>query len=309
MGRRRVIWAATAAGLFGLFVPAIARAQEPPLPARCLPRAQPKPAMLLSIDTLELKGAELPEGVGQEQFVNTIQESGGSGDPGWLDRVWNASRDVWKDRGYFQAVVNVQTLANTVIGDVRHVRLRIHVDPGPQYRIAEVRMLDINPSGKLIFPNQTLRNLVPLHPGQLVSATKAREGAKAIEQLYASRGYIDMMATPDFQIDDRQFQASLFMMLDQGHQYRVGKIVALGFGPTGQKILSSKIKSGSIFDMNVVRDFYKRFSWLMPPGASVSDDHIRPDAKTDTVNLLLDFRACPKKKKAPGASQPAAQAN
>jgi outer membrane translocation and assembly module TamA len=295
MGRWKRNWLATAAVLCGLLVAAFARGQAPKIPARCLsrPPSEPKPRMEISIDTLELKGAELPEGVNQAQFVDAVQESANSGGK-WLEKVGNAARDVWRDHGYFQTVVNVQTLANSVDGDVRHVGLRIHVDPGPQYRIAEVRMMDVNPGGKLAFPNETLRDLIPLRPGELVDVEKAGQGIEAIQKLYASHGYIDMTATPDFRMNNQKDQISLFVMLDQGDQYRVGKVVALGFGPTGQKALRSEIKPGEIFDWNLVRDFYARYSWLMPPGASVHDDQIHRDAKTGTVNLLLDFRSCPK---------------
>jgi len=191
-------------------------------------------------------------------------------------------------------VVDVQPLEDRVQGGVRHVSLRIRIDTGPQYRIAEVRILNVNPGGKLVFPSERLRHLIPLGPGDIVNVEKAGQGVEAIDQLYASRGYIDLQATPDFQIDGQQNRISLFVMLDQGQQYRVGKIVALGFGPAGLSMLKSKIKSGDIFDWNAVRDFYSGYQWLMPARASVSDDRVTKNAKTGTVDLLLDFRACPK---------------
>lgn len=296
MGRRKANLLASAAVLSGLLVPAMARGQQPPLPARCEAhlRTSSKPAIGLSIDALRLNSAELPDGMSQEQFVEAIETSAGSGDAGWLDRVWDAARDVWRDRGYFQIVINVKILSESVVANVRHVSLRIHADPGPQYRIADVRMLDVNPGSKLVFPNQTLRDLIPLRPGELVNVEKADEGVEAIRRLYASHGYLDLQITPNFQMDNHDDRISLFVMLDQGDQYRVGKIVALGFGPAGKKMLNSKIKPGDVFDWNVVRNFYARFSWLMPPDASVRDDQIDWNPKTSRVNLVLDFRACPK---------------
>jgi outer membrane translocation and assembly module TamA len=303
MGRRRGISVALAAAICGLAVPLAARAQAPPLPARCQAPSQAvkPPALELFIDQLVLTGADLPANESPDQFVAMLEQSAGSGTSGWLGRVWDAARTAWQDRGYFQAVVNVRTLTERVEDGVRHVRLRIRIDPGPLYRIEEVRVLDVNPGGKLVFSNERLRDLIPLRPGEAVDVGKAEAGVEAIRNLYASHGYIDLQATPSFQIQDGPDLISLFVMLDQGEQYRVGKIDVLGFGATGQSLLKAKIKPGDVFDWNVVKDFYSGNQWLMPPGASVSDDRIDREAKTHTVNLLLDFRACPKPAK-PGAA-------
>ncbi|HVC00173.1 MAG TPA: POTRA domain-containing protein [Candidatus Dormibacteraeota bacterium] len=305
MGRRKGNSLASAAALLGLLLAANVRAQQPPpqpqspqlqtsMPRRCLPQPQSTPAIKLSIDSLQLQGTGLPDGVSQARFVAMLERRAGTGGSGWLDRVWSAAGDEWQDRGYARTVVNIQTLADSVQGGVRHVSLQVRVDPGPQYRVAEVRMLDVNPGGNLVFARQRLRGLIPLDPGERMNAGKLRQGVSALEKLYLSRGYIDLQVTPDLQIDDRQDTVSVFVMLDPGKLYRVGKIVALGFGAEGISMLKSQIKPGDVYDPNIVRHFYSRYAWLMPAGASVADDQVHRDAKTGTVDLLLDFRACPK---------------
>lgn len=309
MGRRRGIALASAAVLCGLLASTAARAQQLRVPARCQPRPKPKPkpGIKLSIDRLQLEGASLPYNENQAQFIATLEQGAGSGGAGWLDRVWNAARSDWRDRGYFQTVVGVKTLANSVSSGVRHVSLRIRVDPGPRFRLAEIRVLNVNPGGTLAFPNERLRDLVPLKPGEIVSVQKAKDGVEAIRNLYTSHGYIDLRATPDFQVNSRKDRISLFVMIDQGGQYRVGKIVVLGFGSEGKSILNSKIKSGDVFNWDVVRNFYKGYKWLMPADASVADDRIERNAKTRRVNLVLDFRVCPKPAKPGSPGEPIAR--
>lgn len=282
---------AAAAGSVILCVPIHAQALR--FPKRCGRHVVKKRSRPVFLDSVTFPGVSFPLEVSQSQLVALLRKQAQPGGPEWLSRVWDTVRSAWTNDGYFQAVVDVKTRAMSSSTTARHFSVRIQVDPGPRYRVGVVRVLDANPGHKLVFSHQRLRDLMPLHPGQILDAEKVSEGLHAIRHLYETNGYIEVQTSSGFHIDNALDRVSLIVLLHQGRQYRVGRLQILGLDPNLKPLLTSKLSPGAIFNWSEVVNFYQREKPLLLPGLSPSDDQIYRNPKTGKVNVVLDFRACP----------------
>ncbi len=292
MLRRRLVSIALAAAAGGLLAGQPAAAQKVPFPKRCDQHAA-KPSPQTFLKEVNFVGVSFPEGASQKALVARMRRQALTAGPKWLTRVWSEVRAAWQDRGYFQAVVSIKHHVMRATDREREVALTIHVDPGPQYRTYLVRVRNANPGKPLAYSDWKLRAMISLHPGQILSVKKLREGLAALRNFYFSKGYLDFTATPGFQIDSRRDRVSLNIFLDEGRQYRVGRIEVLGLGSDLKSQLEAEFRPGKVFNWTRVLDFYQTQKQMLLPGLSPADDRIYPDAKTGKVVMILDFRACP----------------
>jgi hypothetical protein len=300
MGRRWLYLSvlAAVAGSLLIWCPVPAHAQK--LPKRCLPRPAATHPPKVLIDRVTFDKTDVPAGVGQAEFVASLQERASDAGSEWLPAVRRAVRDAWQDAGYFRAVPSIRSqVSGTGAG---HVALTIHVDPGPRYRLSGIQIRTTDPGGKLLFPEDTLRNLIPLNYGEILNASKIREGLRAIERYYGTKGYIDMTATPGFHLHPKTDTISFYVFVDQRKQYRVGRMTILGLDPSVESTLKSKMAPGDIFNWELVLDFYQSQQSVLPRDATPDDDQVYRVPKTDTVDVWLDFRACPAEAKPPSSA-------
>lgn len=297
MSRGGLLSAMLAAAAGSLILCGSIHAQALRFPKRCGEHVVAKRHRPVFLDSVTFPGVSFPLETSRSRLVALLRKRAKPGGPQWLPRVWHTVRSAWTNDGYFQAVVDVKTQAVSSSATARHFSLRISVDPGPQYRVGVVRVLDANPGQKLAFSHQRLRDLMPIHPGQILDAGKVSEGLRAIRHFYATNGYIKAAAVSGFHIDTALDRVSFFVLLDQGKQYRVGRLQILGLDPNLKPLLTSKLSPGAIFNWGEVVNFYRREKLLLLPGLSPSDDQIYPNPKTHKVDVVLDFRACPESSK------------
>lgn len=293
MLRGRLFSIALATAAAGLLLAQPAAAQTLPFPKRCEEKRVANPPPQVYIDKVNFIGVSFPEGVTRAAVVKRLRRQALNAGSTWLPGVWNEVRAVWQNHGYFQAVVKIDHHLLRTNASERDVALTIHVDPGPQYRTHLVHVQNATPGRPLAFSRWKLRDMIPLHPGEILNLGKFREGLKAMQKFYYSKGYADFSATPGFQIESNRDRVNLNIFVDEGRQYRVGRLEVLGLGPDLKGRLEADLKPGKIFNWARVLDFYQEQKQMLRPDFSPSDDRIYPDPKTGKVVVILDFRACP----------------
>lgn len=267
-------------------------AQAQKIPKRCLPHPAVARPPQVYVDRIAFDRTKLPSEISRDGLLASLRSRVREAGSGWRAEAARAVRDAWQDAGYFQAVAKVTPrLAVGAAGG--HVALTIHVDPGPQYRLSRIRIRTVAPGGKLDFSRQTLRDMIPLRYGEMFDRSKLLAGIREIREFYGARGYIDMTVTRGFHIHSKIDRLSIYLFLDQGTQYRVGRLTILGLGPSLKSLLRSKISPGDVFNWNHVLSFYQSQQPVLPPHASPQDDEVYRVPKTDKVDVWLDFRACP----------------
>jgi len=204
-------------------------------------------------------------------------------------------RSAWQDQGFFKVLVWSQTKVASSDSTYEHVLVTIHVDPGEQYRLGDVRFRSSNSDDRetLAFPREELRKLLPLQEGDIFDVAKIRESIDGMKKLYNSHGYIEFIATPETEPDDSTQRVSLIMELYEGKQFRVRKVDVFGLQPSEAAMLTSRVKPGDFFQYSLVEAFVKANlpGFIDVTSSEVLD--IRKNEKEGTVDIVVDFRRLP----------------
>jgi hypothetical protein len=149
------------------------------------------------------------------------------------------------------------------------------------------------PAVASVFPVEVLRKLLSLQEGDILSASKVRDGLEAMKKFYDKNGYVDFVAIPFMEIDDERQVVSLRFELDEGKQLRVGKIEVFGLGASAENALIWKIKPGDIFSHQLLESFFKANQSLLPDWVSVQNAELYVNPRAGTVDIRFEFQSCP----------------
>ncbi len=286
-----------AVGLCGLAGarPALAQQNQPAsVPKRCEPhtviQVQPK----IIVDGVSFTGEAHPPNLSRDQMIALIGQSAAQSKTEKFTKVWTAVRSAWRQQGYFQAVVRVTPRLLSSGPGWKKVSFTVYVDPGPRYKVGSIRVVNTNAASKLIFSRNGLRKMVPLGWGDVADPEKIHAAIAAMAELYTRHGYLDFSAFPVVHIDNRLDRVSFVLELDQGRQYRIGEVKALGLPPLLEKALHKAFLHGEIFDASSVARFCHKEKWVLLPPLELAAEHIERNQKDATVRVLLDFRRCAK---------------
>jgi outer membrane protein assembly factor BamA len=212
------------------------------------------------------------------------------------DELRERITDVFQRHGYFKAEVGDPKLG--------------HIDRTTPVPIIEVQVsvrenaihhLDsITFAHNAVFDSGTLRDLIPLRDGELFNVEKMRAGIKALRDLYGSKGYVNFTPIPDTFIDDEQHTIRVDFQLDEGEQYRVGKLTLSGIEPypgAGKELLEAwKSVEGRVYTSQTWEQLLLTFSRKLGKDINglvsevkQSTSDISQHNDTRTIDYHLDF--------------------
>jgi outer membrane protein insertion porin family len=217
---------------------------------------------------------------------------------GGLDELLERTRDAWQSQGYFKTEVElsgVETLEEN--SGRRTVAITVKVDAGKQYRLEEIEFNDGASSSpgqaratSEQFSTELLRAFFPIKPGEIFDTHKLQAGTEELRKAYGKKGFINFAAVPTFNIDETNDRITLVVDLDEGMQFRVGKVQVLGGDPlhAQELIKNSGLTPGAVFDASRLDEL--KLSKNFRPG----DDVERVlDEKQGTVDLTITLPDCP----------------
>jgi hypothetical protein len=258
-----------------------------------------EPRQRIIVDDVKFDGPIHVSDAVRQQVLSDLKQPDFNDNPdsesAWLGEIQAVGlMGVWQDQGFFkvEATAKEEFIRNDSTG--KHVRIIAHINEGQQFRLGDVQFRSSDPGEPLAFRPEELRRLIPMSEGDILSASKLREGLDALRNLYASHGYIDFVATPLTDIDDIRQRISLLMELDQQKQFRVASVEVYGLDQKTETLLKSKLKPGDVYNWQVVEDFLKQNASALPPDISPSDIELRRNVKRGTVDLRFNiFQGCP----------------
>lgn len=132
-----------------------------------------------------------------------------------------------QDLGYFKALVDEPRFSFPKHVDEKGIAdVTVTVEPGTQYRLGEIRF-----EKATVFPSAQLRDLFPLRSGELFSRTGVVKGLENIRKLYETKGYVDLVATPEIISDESRRKIDLVVFVDEGRQFNFGQLLLEGVEP------------------------------------------------------------------------------
>jgi outer membrane protein assembly factor BamA len=227
------------------------------------------------------------------QLVDKIQQMNLTALPDEPDTYWaNGLRAITVNKalhaqGYIETGTKVTPYLVKAESDQRFYVVSFDVGTGSQYRLGKLQVAEAT-----AFSPIELRELIPLSPGEVFDEDKILQGIEAIKRLYGAKGDIDMTAGFCMSIDKRKVLANIKVQVIEGHQYRVGTVEILGLSSNAEKLLTSILEPGQIFNSRSFREFLKVNRSLFPIDASDSDITVRRNPDAETLDIVLDFRRC-----------------
>jgi outer membrane protein insertion porin family len=245
----------------------------------------------------------------QDEIALSVSAKGYDDDEDGLNELLERVRDAWQRHGFFKVEVKQsgsQTLSEDA--ETRQVAITVNVQAGKQYRLNEIhfRVTTPNPPAQpsppssiadnsTPFIDQQLRALFPIQDGEIFDTDKLRLGVDELRKVYGSRGYINFTALPTFTIDEDMGRITMLIELDEGKQFRYGKVEVTGMDPlvAAKFLQSTGLVSGNVFSFSHLEEFKKQTTSLLQNDFKAEDDaERRIDEKSGTVNLVIHVDGC-----------------
>jgi outer membrane protein assembly factor BamA len=227
------------------------------------------------------------------QLVDKIQRMSITVSPEEQDTYWaNWLRGATVNKalhaqGYIDTGTTVTPYLVRAEFDQRSYVVSFDVGTGPQYRIGQLQVVEAT-----AFSPIELRELIQSNPGEVFDEDKISQGVEFMKQRYGANGYIDMTAGPTIALDKSKGLVGVSVQVEEGRQYRVGTVEIFGLSSKAEKLLTSILEPGQIFNRQSFRDFLKVNRSLFPIDASDSDITVGRNLEEGTLDIVLDFRRC-----------------
>jgi outer membrane translocation and assembly module TamA len=248
--------------------------------------ATPEPEITVRNLTLDTSPGVLPADT-QQQIIRSVQ--GQTYKHSYLVEITQRVRFGLQTYGYFQAKVSDPSI--TVVTETPQqevVDITLAVTEGQQFRLKDILF-----TGEKAFPAEQLRVQFHIADGDIFNTEKIRQGLEALRHTYESKGYVNFTPVPHTQANSVARTISLTVDIDEGAQFRIGGLVLDGPEPqpgVGRKVLESwKQYQGQIYNPQILEQFLRDNSALLPPGVSWKDLSTQPDGSLHILNFRLDL--------------------
>ena len=171
------------------------------------------------------------------------------------------------------------------------VTLTVPIEPGPVFSWNGVTWTGGAALGVL-----ELETLVPLHNGEPADGMKIEKGWQAIRNEYARRGYLSASLAISPHFDDKANRVSYAVVVTEGPQYHMGKLVLTGLSIEGERRIRAawRIAAGEVFDKSVFDEFMstgiKTAFVGTPANYEKIGSFLQENAGDGVVDVLIDFQ-------------------
>jgi outer membrane protein assembly factor BamA len=134
---------------------------------------------------------------------------------GCSEQVAELVRRAYQDKGYFNPDIQFKVSPVSAGSAIRQMDIVVTVvEQGPMYRMSGIQWKNMT-----VFSEQQLRDLMPVHPGEIFSRAKIAEGLDNARNLYGSHGYINMTEIPNTEINRTGATITLDIDVDEGNEF------------------------------------------------------------------------------------------
>ena len=170
----------------------------------------------------------------------------------------------------------------------------VPVVPGKIYHWKEVHW-----TGNALVSEFTLSNLLGIKRGEIADGMQIEAGWDRVREEYAHRGYLEAKLDSVPAYDEQAQTVSYSVTIQEGPQYRFGKMVLTGISPAAERKLHAAwpISAGDIFDKAQFEELLAKLQGHqeqvfgeLPVHYDNVGHWLQTDAGKGTVDVLLDFK-------------------
>jgi outer membrane protein insertion porin family len=146
-----------------------------------------------------------------------------------------ALRSFYMNRGYLE--FNVDSTQVSITPDKRDIYITVNVTEGERYTVTNIKV-----AGETLVPQDELRKLITLQPGEMFSREKLTESNKAITDRLGKDGYAfaNVNAVPE--VDKDQHTVAFTYYVDPGRRVYVRRINLTGNSKTRDEVLRREMR-------------------------------------------------------------------
>jgi outer membrane protein insertion porin family len=208
-------------------------------------------------------------------------------------------RTLYQEHGYYTALVKepqikmVDTHSRWPFffyswGRGKRVDITIGVEEGPQYRLGKFVI-----RGNKLLKQEVLAGVLRMKTGDIFDLSKVRKALEDYKKLYGEFGYINFVATPDPERDDKRHLVNLALDFDEEKQFIVHRIEFSGNTKTRDKVIRRDLllDEGNLFNTALWDYSVLRVNQLGFFDEVKKEDYdIKQNAKDGTVDILLKVK-------------------
>ncbi|MDR3054218.1 MAG: outer membrane protein assembly factor BamA [Zoogloeaceae bacterium] len=144
-------------------------------------------------------------------------------------------RSFYMNRGYLEFEVNSTQVS--ISPDKENIYITVNISEGERFQISSIKL-----AGELILPEDEIRQLIPLKPGQVFSREALNSATRLIADKLSDRGYAfaNVNAAPEIDKENRQVAFTIFV--DPGKRVYVRRINVTGNTRTRDEVIRREMR-------------------------------------------------------------------
>jgi outer membrane protein insertion porin family len=208
-----------------------------------------------------------------------------------------AIRPVYLQQGYLHAKLGppeIRLTGNPNQKLPEQIPVFVPIVPGAVYHWKEARW-----TGNATVSEFTLNALLGLKAGDVANGMQIEGGWDRVREEFAHHGYLEAKVDPNASYDESAHTVSYSVSVQEGQQYRFGKMVLTGLSPAGERKLHAAwpIAAGDLFDKSKYEEILTKLEHHqeqifgeLPLHYETVGHWLETDASKGTVDVLLDFK-------------------
>lgn len=202
-------------------------------------------------------------------------------------------RSFYLNQGYLE--FNIDSTQVSISPDKKDIYITVNMTEGAKYTVSDIKL-----AGQMLVPEEELKKLIMVKPGEAFSREKLTESSRKISDRLGNEGYAfaNVNAVPELDKDKHQVAFTLFV--DPGRRVYVNRVNVAGNSKTRDEVVRREIRQmeGGWYNaekINLSRDRLNRLGFFNEvnvetpavPGATDQVDVNISVAEKATGNILL----------------------
>jgi len=157
-------------------------------------------------------------------------------------------RSFYQNRGYLD--FNVDSTQVSITPDKKDIYITVNITEGEKYTVSEVKL-----AGQLLLPEEELKKLIQLKPGNVFARDRLTQSTKAIADRLGNEGYAFANANAVPQVDKDKREVAFTIFLDPGRRVYVRRINIAGNSKTRDEVIRREMRQleGGYYDASKIQ--------------------------------------------------------
>lgn len=144
-------------------------------------------------------------------------------------------RSFYMNQGYLE--FNIDSTQVSITPDKRDIYITVNITEGEKYTVSDVKL-----AGEMLLPEDELKKLITIQPGEVFSRQKVTDSSKAIGDVLGDEGYAfsNVNAVPE--LDKENHKVAFTFLVDPGRRVYVRRINLTGNTRTRDDVLRREMR-------------------------------------------------------------------